>query len=534
MTNYLKKDTVLNTLIVLMIGWMFVGFFPIVNIEGDSAFYIAGCERLYQYGFTTPPDYIYEWDMQPLMAYLIVGIRSVVSFLNCEQIYCTITFILSTLYLFIASLFISKVTTLKWQYSFILLFLLPESYAISYYPNTAIPASLFAIMAFYSLLHNTKHADWIALALLIVAPLFRVDILIVYPVVFPIFLTKYNSIKSLIYSVSYAILIVGILSILFPLLGADPLQTLNTFMGLNEHNAQFTNGIESFLKINIAFFSVASVILLALGTYYCINQKKYLLLFLTYLPCVILYYIYFPFRGYATKHLQYILPFLGVLIAMSIINIQNYRKVHTFCIVLFIVLIQGFIGVSYRPASMPWISKEYAIMKPTPQLLSFDIGESNHAATIGIGAGQVIPTADEQILVTGHFFHPFYWRQKKLNAKIERDKIETIISEIKSDTIHIFTTQASDWKLSQNLHTSGFKLSFNDKQKIFKSNDNDKVIIVHYNSSIERNSNSFNDAFRNIKPRPLYVVVDWDWQKYFLLENKTDAVPLTTTFGVVY
>ena len=61
--------------------------------------------------------------------------------------------------------------------------LLPEMYAIAMYPNSAIPAAACFIWALVSIIRN-KH--WAAILLMCIAPLFRLDVVIAYPAIFPL------------------------------------------------------------------------------------------------------------------------------------------------------------------------------------------------------------------------------------------------------------------------------------------------------------------------------------------------------------
>ncbi len=152
-----------------------------------------------------------------------------------------------------------------------------------------------------------------------------------------------------------------------------------------------------------------------------------------------------------------------------------------------------------------------------------------------IGAGQIIPTADEFMLISGNFFTPFYWNYIKHSELGERKVLEKILSE-GSDSLYIMTTQASDWPLSQQLHGIGYVIRNINEKKAFNSGlcfvrGNKKIFVKTID--IERTPESFNNAFQTIENRPLYILADWDWQLFLINERKTNAEPISKKLSIV-
>ena len=52
-----NSKIILRLIISLLFIWISFGFFPIINIESDSALLCASCERLYYNGFEMHPDF---------------------------------------------------------------------------------------------------------------------------------------------------------------------------------------------------------------------------------------------------------------------------------------------------------------------------------------------------------------------------------------------------------------------------------------------------------------------------------------------
>lgn len=90
------KDTY-PILLILFLCWMCVGIFPLNCYESDSLNTIAGCEILRNQGFSIPPAYSYEYDMQPLIYYLIAGACRLLPFMTCEEMFCLLTGVVAML-----------------------------------------------------------------------------------------------------------------------------------------------------------------------------------------------------------------------------------------------------------------------------------------------------------------------------------------------------------------------------------------------------------------------------------------------------
>lgn len=167
--------------LVLFFIWICIGIFPLTCYESDSMHVIAGCNIMYNQGLTFPPVYSYLYEMQPLVTYTVVGFKYVFPFLTCEQIYCLLSAICGALFIVESVNFVYRITSFRKIFILLSLFLIPESFAISMYPNSAIFAAVFFVCALNRLLDGKFY---VAMVLMVIAPLYRIDILIVYPVVF--------------------------------------------------------------------------------------------------------------------------------------------------------------------------------------------------------------------------------------------------------------------------------------------------------------------------------------------------------------
>lgn len=540
---YNNQTLLLRIIILLIILWFMIGFFPMLNFEGDSSYLIAGCERMYNDGFNFPPDFYYEWNMQPLVGIFVVLFRYLFPFWNCEEIYSGLTFIITIAYLFTSSYFVSKISKIRWEYIFIIFIFFPESYSIAFYPNTVIFASITSLLGFCVILK--KPFNFFSLTLLSIAPLFRVDVLAIYPLIFPLLLLQNSFKKSIIYIVYYTLSIIFFVTVCFWLLKANPLNTLLNYNQLINSKSGFD--IESFVIINAGYYSLCGIILLITGFIYLIRKRNYITILLTLIPIIILYYLYGDFAGAAPKHIQYLLPFLALIAVYAIAYIKekprNYKPI--FLTVFFVLFcVTSIVGLRFYPNSKPWLNKEYSILKPYPTVIHVTSVDILHKGDleIVIGAGQILPTADELMLFSGGFFTPFYWNKMKTNEITEREIFVNLIENAKNDTLNIMTTQSSDWVLAQQLHLMGFKIVNSSKQSLEKGfswdgfeyyRKLDKLHVFVKAIEVSRDKESFNNAFRDYKIRPLYIKSRWDWQLYFINEKMTSAIPISSQLSVV-
>lgn len=516
-----KKTLLLRLAVFLTVLWSGIGFFPVVNIEGDAALLIAGCERMWMSGVHLPPDFFYSWDMQPLVGLVILMFKYIFQFLSCEQIYVCLSFILSISYNFLASLLVSKLTNTRWEYAFMLIMFFPESYTIGFYGNTVIFASFVFLWGVYFVYKNSF--SWIAAFLFALAPVFRVDVLIIYPVVFFVALLNNNAKISFFHTTIYAAITLIFSSLFFYLLAANPFSTFTNYANLTQQKSDFD--ILSFVSVNIGFFSITGLVIFISGIIIAFIQNKKLHLFIGLLPLILLYIIYGDFDGAAPKHLHYMLFSVLLLSVYSIDAIKTFLMKSKCYISLFVIffIFCLFIGVKVFPLSKPWVENKYAALNSKPTIFKFfDREFKKSKIEVVFGAGQILPTADENVLLTGNFFTPFYWFIQKQFEVNERNALKDYLKSNK-DTLHIMTTQASDWIVAQSLHdfqylivnATPYDLSKGFSWNGFEYINNETNVFVK-TYEIQRDFESFEWSFCDFNKDEFLFVVRWDWQMYYI------------------
>ena len=418
-------------LLTLFVLWMCYGIFPLRAYETDGQEIILGCDIMYREGWSFPPIYSYEYRMQPLITILIVSLKHLMPFFTCEQIYCTMTVVASLVFLFGSIFFIQHVTHASKTRVLMAAMLLPEMYAIAMYPNSAIPAAACFIWA---LIMISKERYWLSVMLLCVALLLRLDIVIVFPTVLPMLIYEGKPWKrALGMSVVMAAIVVALGFFFFWTMGAEALRTYGAYQKWNF----IITSTERILSIT-GFYSLAYFILMPLGLFMMWTKKHYKELFLVLVPVILLHSVYVLF-GNASKHFLYNAPFViieGVYALAWLQEKLRHRPVLQWAVGIGLVL---FMTVSVRKSnlSLPWFNvnplSKVGIVQPL-----YETERGNTAYSVGIGAGFQLVTNDENMLLTGHVFYPWYihtikeligdWRrqQKAVLASVPTSNILTL------------------------------------------------------------------------------------------------------------
>lgn len=406
-------------LLSLFLIWMGFGIFPLQCYETDGQEIILGCDVMYREGWSLPPVYSYEYRMQPLTTLMVVALKHLLPFFTCEQIYCFTTVVFSLVFLFGCITFVQHITKASKTQILIAAMLLPEMYAIAMYPNTAIPAVACFIWA---LIFLSRERYWLTGLLLCVAVLFRLDVVIVFPAIFPLLLFEGKPFKQTFsLSALYGVTVVVVCLFFFWLMGADALKTFDAY---EEWNGIITKG-ERIVAI-VGFYSLAYFVLLPIGLGVIIFKKYWKELFLVLLPIVLLHIVFSSF-GNASKHFLYNAPFViiaGVRALSWLIDIVRPRPALKWIAIIGVML---YITVSVRKCNLtlPWLNENpLSKVGMVTTLYETERGETGYSA--GIGAGFQLVTNDENMLLTGHLFYPWYihtikqitgdWHQQQMIA----------------------------------------------------------------------------------------------------------------------
>ena len=409
MNNVLKfvERNAYPVLLTLFILWMCFGIFPLRCYETDGQEIILGCDIMYREGWSLPPVYSYAYRMQPLTTLLVVALKHLMPFFTCEQIYCFLTAVAALAFLLGSIALARHITQASKSRILLAAMLLPEIYAIAMYPNTAIPAAACFVWA---MLLIVSERYWLSCVLLVVAVLFRLDILAVFPAVLPLLIFDGKPLKrSLGLSFGYGLIVMVLVVILSLLLKTD---WIGTYEEYQYNGAMIITPAERILSIT-GFYSLAYFLLLPIGIGAIIARKRWKELFVVLLPIVLIHYVYGAF-GNASKHYLYNAPFVIMAGVRALEWLQALLRKHAVLKWAAVVALILFMIVSVRKwnVNLPWINNnplnKVGVVMP---LYETQRGETGYG--IGIGAGFQLNTNDEDMLLTGHLFYPWYIREIK-------------------------------------------------------------------------------------------------------------------------
>lgn len=219
-TKTCRSTLLFRVLLLLYVLWQIPGIFPLCSFESDALSISAGCEYTYINGWGTIGTVGYGYWMQPLTYMLIVAIKHILPQFDCETIYAGISALCALSLQLVLIVFASRMLRpeRKWLLP-VALWLIPESYALATYPNSTSIAGLcfVAAMVFVAFRHRIP-----ALILLVVAPMFRLDVVMIYPTLpFVLVLSGYTWRNALIAAAVCAAAVVAAIMVFYPLSGAS-------------------------------------------------------------------------------------------------------------------------------------------------------------------------------------------------------------------------------------------------------------------------------------------------------------------------
>lgn len=445
-------------LLIAFCFWIGIGIFPLVTYESDAMHIIAGANLLCKNGFSLPPIYCYRYDMQPLSVILIAGMHKMIPWFTCEQWYCLLTAIAAYIVIFLSIRFVRKLTGCSNVIVLLTLVFFPESYAIAMYPNTSIFALAFFLLAMNLILEGR---NLLPLVFMCIAPLMREEIIAVYPVILFLFLWRNDSFKrGILLSAMYAIVVVGVCLTIYWMLNAMPTGTMDTYQYIQPRLVEK-------VKFTIyTFYTIVNFILIPIGIWICVRKKQWLLLAIALVPMALLHYIYRYYAG-ATKHWLYLLPFVMVLSVHGwqfVIDLcKRYRAVGITVILLFAVYLT--VSVKIDVKDYPWYDNPESVAncQPSVTLKSFDV--AGHQLRLGLGAGQLIPTTDEYMLLTGEIVYPFYIHNYKCRVRKELEDAIVVLKDYDSFNLAMFSW-GDNWYLPNYLMTHGWNVVLPERKKV--------------------------------------------------------------------
>ncbi len=415
-------------LLALFVLWMCIGIFPLQCYETDGQEIILGCDVMYRDGWTLPPVYSYEYRMQPLIMIVVAGLKYLMPFFTCEQIYCVLTALAGLAFLMGSLSFARHITGAGKIKTLFAAMLLPEMYAILMYANTAIFAAACFIWALMLII---KGKWWQTVLLLCIGAWFRIDIVSVYPVIFPLLYFEGKSLRQSFWKSAVCGVCVVIISLLgYWVMKAD---ALGTYGNYERWNDMVTPALRFYAIFG--FYSLAYFILLPVGLCVIMGKKCWKELFVVLLPIVLLHGVMSSF-GNASKHFLYIAPFViiaGVRALQWLGNLCSKRPVLKWAGIGVVILFMT-VSIRQQRLELSWLQNNplnnVGIAVPVA-----DFHVAGKDIAVALGAGPQVITRDEFMLATGHAFYSWYIHSIKKIMQEWRRQQKAVIDKASSSNI---------------------------------------------------------------------------------------------------
>ncbi|MBR6181779.1 MAG: hypothetical protein IKQ77_11280 [Prevotella sp.] len=499
-------------LLGVFVLWTLAGLFPFeLTFEGDSLRIIAGCSVMYNQGWAVPPEVSYQYGMQPAIIYLIVSVKHLLPFLSCNTIYSLLSAIAALAAIPLAVAFVHRVTGMSKTLILFALILLPETYALSTYPNSSSFSYAFALWAFLLIMREAPF--WQPLAIMCIATVFRIDIIIIYPVIFLLFLHRGTSLKkSIVLSVVAAFVVVVFMLAAYTLLQANPFKTLQAAKTMNDNGKLLQMGLIAIFS----YYTIVNFILVPIGIVCVARKKQFIMLLIALLPMVLIHYFY-RLNGGAAKHYLYLLPFIAILTCHAIHYLTALGKRHKVLGYAMVVALVAYYVISLRFdfPDKPWRNTEDCVSKLGPNLSLYKDASSPRHWQLGIGTSLGFFTEDELMVYSGHLFYPFYIHKVKSRQKDHIHEVKAYLDKNAPKQYAVVALTWNDLSLYPSvLLEEGYKYKKLSNRSFEMSDGNHDVVLLA--SEMENDESDINKVLSNIRGNiqmdgvPVYVITQME------------------------
>lgn len=391
--------------------WQLPGILPPGSYEADAVSIATGCElaaRDSLRGLAHGAYGGYGYWMQPLVYWLVAGTNLLIPSLGCEAIYAALTALAALALQLLTALFVSKATGIGRTASLAALAMVPESYMLAMYPNSAAPALLPAVGGFLCLLRGRIAPG---MALLAAAPLLRLDVVEVYPMMVPALMLSGRSFgRSLGISAAFGAVLAALLWGAYTLLGADVSFTLDVYAEWQDMVSTLSHfgAVFGFYGLLAPALIAAGGVLMAKSR----DRRTLVALGMAVAAIIIVHTVNFRF-GNAAKHYAPLLPFVAIPIAFavraigsSLLHGRGWKRTVAAVATAGVAAV-WLIGVRLN-LDFPHVLTAQTAYSPEGWRIARVGG-----VEIAVGGGTCFNTSDETAMVSGYAFYPLYVHRVK-------------------------------------------------------------------------------------------------------------------------
>ena len=449
--------------------------------------------------------------MQPLIIYMIVAVKHLLPFLSCNAIYSMLSAAAALAAIPLAVSLVHHLTGLGKTLVLCAFILLPETYAIATFPNSSVFSYLLTLWALLLLVKEARL--WKPLTLMCIAPLFRIDIVIVYPVIFFIFLYQGKSFKqSLAYSIVAAIAVVAVAVAVYVPLKANPFETLDAADKMNQSKSLLT---KVFIAI-YSYYTIVNLVLLPIGIICLCKGGKWRLLAVALLPIVLIHYFY-RYNGGACKHYLYLLPFVAILTSQALHWLTDFCRKHkavgyALCTALVLFYI---VSLRFDIPDKPWRNGEDSVSKKGPNLTLFEASNNPYHWQIGLGTSLGYYTEDELMVFSGHLFYPLYIYKVKSEQQQHINQVKDYLDKHAQKGYTVMALTWDDLSLYPSLLLEeGYEYKPLTKRSFAMNNDNHEVkLMIHEMGNDTEEIIRVSDYLKQmplVKGTPIYFITQYE------------------------
>lgn len=515
-----------------MLAYFLIGIFPFAHYETDAMGVITGCKYMIDNAFFSANYYSYGFEMQPGIYFWVTSIDNLFV-KNLIFSYSFISAFFGIGFLFSSIYFIWLITKINYFIIGIILLLFQEMSSAWYYMNSATGAAFFLILGLIFVLKNSSLKNHLLSAIALSLALWtRFDVIICCPIVFFLLYQK-NLVNRLYISFIIGSITAILTFILYELSSTSLLDLIQSNIKGNGigfgDNVATAGGIafSQLMRTLLGFFSFFILLGIITGSWLVFKKKQYDILLIVFVP-LLLFIVLLRGNITAGKHLLYYIPFLAIPVVVSVT--QMTTKLFWLTMIPLFVL-QYVIGFQVFLQSHPYISKSYSTVYPTPTIYKISTLSSLptpiDSASIVIGGGMKLSTADEMLLSSGVLYSPIMWNQLKNESKTIFQTLSHFINNYTKDTLYITVSQGGAYPFKNFLFLEGFMLQNPEGtryqwgihyQYIWKKGH--KYIIVSQ-SEYPKVFESYMKKLQSVSfPEYLHIAF-WDWERGFVqVDNK--------------
>ena len=176
-----------------------------------------------------------------------------------------------------------------------------------------------------------------------------------------------------------------------------------------------THSFASQVKFAVfTFYTILNFVFVPMGLVVLFREKKFGIMGIALIPIILIHFM-FRYTGCAPKHYLYLIPFVSLISVYAMRWIYERVKgkpVLKYGIVSIVVLFLC-LGIRIDFPDSPWRNVLDSDAKLGPYVQFCRENYTKYHVSIGVGAGQLIPTLDEYMLLSGNLFYPFYIHEYK-------------------------------------------------------------------------------------------------------------------------